>query len=54
MKVTQNVIRKFAGRSVGLAVTLCFGLLSGLAVAADGGLTGTDTVDIMVSKAGRK
>lgn len=35
MKITQNVIHKFAGRSVGLAITLGFGLLSGLAVAGD-------------------
>ncbi len=35
MKGSQNVIRQFAGRSVSLAITLGFGLFSGLAVAAD-------------------
>lgn len=35
MKCIHNVIRKFAGRTVSLAITLGFGLLSGLAVAAD-------------------
>lgn len=35
MKCIHNVIRKFADRSVSLAITLGFGLLSGLAVAAD-------------------
>ena len=35
MKGIQIVIRKFAGRSISLAMTLGFGLLSGLAVAAD-------------------
>jgi len=35
MKAIQNDIRKFAGRSIVLAMTLGFGLLSGLAVAAD-------------------
>lgn len=35
MKCIHNVIRTFAGRSVSLAITLGFGLLPGLAVAAD-------------------
>ena len=35
MKCIHNVIRKFAGRSVSLTITLGFGLLPGLALAAD-------------------